>query len=553
MKQMEKLKAIKLNVVLLKKGLQIDEPHTFIPNYNKSNEIDFDKKNLTAILYKKLGAAKQADWVKDFNSKIGNVDLSLIMPTNQSHGVSLFIKIKSRIFALNWGIIARHNIIPSCIDKKFGIYTVNKLICDNTDTKVKSAQSRVHETNPLNKQRQYGTTVSNDQLYISMEDNEIIREIVATNNGSMDFRRLIGKYSSLNIQFLFRSTEIPCLQHLPQKLEKLYEIYKSVNRDDIRKMFKGLCPVEESFLQELFVQLEHKLVLGGQDFFLFEPEIDFDFSEAERFKFLPAHSEFESDEFFLSTYLKHRVNPQRADLENDIVCILDEEGKTIKQWPIIECLYGEIQFNGTNYILSHGEWFEIAKDKYERINNKINSIIDKEFSVSDLVKENTLNEIVKFQQNNPEKKIPKERIFNKFLSEELNGQLFDEIHKQINLYEDRFEVCDVLLPQEKKFVHVKFNSGANALSHLFNQGFVSARSYANFPEKYVIAVNHHIQDENNYIDLSYKNHCIHYLIINDKTVDRLTFFSKMVLEDKVRNLEIIGFKIKLSWIKLRDI
>ncbi|TAL65056.1 MAG: hypothetical protein EPN84_02190, partial [Legionella sp.] len=324
MKQAQKSKAIKLNVVLLKKEFQINEPHTFIADYSATNEIDFDRKNLTAILYKKLGAVKQADWVKDFNSKIGGVDLSLIMPRNQSHGVTLFIKIKSCIFALNWGTIARHNIIPNCIDKKFGIYTVNKLICDGTDTKVKSAQSRVHETNPLNKQRQYGAAVSNDQLYISMEDNEIIREIVATNTESVDFRKLIGKYSSLNIQFIFSPTEIPCLQHLSQKLEKLYEIYKSVNRDDIRKMFKGLCPVEDDLSVSLFAQLEQKLNLGGQDFFLFEPEIDFDFSDVGRFKFLLAQAEFESDDFFLSTYLNKRTNHHKSDLENDVVCILDE-------------------------------------------------------------------------------------------------------------------------------------------------------------------------------------------------------------------------------------
>ncbi|MGX8764528.1 hypothetical protein [Legionella pneumophila] len=37
--------------------------------------------------------------------------------------------------------------------------------------------------------------------------------------------------------------------------------------------------------------------------------------------------------------------------------------------------------------------------------------------------------------------------------------------------------------------------------------------------------------------------------MNDKVENRLTFFSKMVLEDKVRVLESMGFHVKLSWVR----
>ncbi|HHU0096945.1 TPA: DUF6119 family protein, partial [Legionella pneumophila] len=412
---------IRLNIMLLQQGLKITEPVTFITDYNIKNEIVFDKGDLSAILYKRLGAYKQADWVQDFDLKIGGTTLSAIMPKNQSHGVSLIIEIDDRIFAINWGLTSRHNIISKCIDKKFGIYTVNKMLINDAETQIKSAQSRVNETNPLNKQRQYGIAVSNEHLYISMEDNELIREIVAINTNSKEFRRIIGKYSFLNVQFLFKNNEIPCLQHLPRKLKNLLDIYKSVNKEDIKKMFKGLYPIDSKDLTVIFDELEIQLVSKKDSFFLFEPDMDFDFSSVSKFKYVISGETLEDDEFLLIQYLEKKTAPKKNDLESDLVHVLDENGNIIKTWTILECLYGEFEFNGTTYIMSHGEIFEISKDKYKRITSKIDSIIDESFSVPNAVKTNTKNEIKTRNTSGNQEKIDKERIFNHHLCNELSG------------------------------------------------------------------------------------------------------------------------------------
>jgi uncharacterized protein (TIGR04141 family) len=158
-------------------------------------------------------------------------------------------------------------------------------------------------------------------------------------------------------------------------------------------------------------------------------------------------------------------------------------------------LYGEIEENNTNYILSGGEWFEVSKDKYDRISHAIDEITDTEFVIPDHIKENIKEAIKQAATQNP--KINKENIFNTHLSNHIHGYLFDEAAKQINLYEDRFEVCDVL--HQNTFFHVKYNYGASALSHLFNQGYVSAKSYAEFTSKYAEANNVHIPDVTNHL------------------------------------------------------
>lgn len=544
-------KKVKLNVILLKSGVDIAAPETFIEGYSAAGIVDFEKGEVEAILYKRLGERKEPDWLKTLKNKVVGAGIAGFFPENQVSGATLFIKVRDRVFAINFGTLGRFNISKDAIDKKFGIYTANKILNEDENAKIKSAYSRVNETNPVNKQRQYGENISNSQLFLSMEDNEALKELAIFNKESEDFYRLIGKYNSLNVQFVFLETEIPCLQYLPAKLEKLLDIYLSVTKDDIRLLFKGIFPLDENEASALDAQLSNKIVSEQDSFFLFEAEIDFDLSQVSKFKIVTSAGDNEGDELSLENYLVLRNAPTLDDLKQDSIHVLNEDDTTIKNWSVYDCIYGEIEINDTNYILSHGEWFEVNRDKYSRITAKIDSILDATFVLPDAVKNSSKAAIAtaEARRQNPKDTISKENLFNRELCSHLNGQLFDEAAKQITLYETKFEVCDVLIPQESKFIHVKYNSGASALSHLFNQGFVSAKSYAELKDDYVANVNAHITDQNQHIQANNQGAVVHYLIINDKQKDRLTFFSKMVLEDRVRTLEAMGFVVKLSWVR----
>lgn len=535
-------KKIKLNIVLLKDNLNISAPETFIENYAQANEINFDKGNLNAILYKKLGDFSEPKWVNDLKTKIvGN--FNSIFPTNQSSGVTLFIQVQNRIFAISFGTLGRFNINKNVIEKTFGIYTANKLLNNDATATIKSAFSRVNETNPVNKQRQYGADISNNQLFLSMEDNEALKELAVVNFASEDFSRMIGKYSSLNVQFLFNPVEIPCFQHLQPKLSDLLDIYNSVTPADIKQLFKGIYPLNSTEAVVLDATLIDRLTDSPETFFLFEPEIDFDLSLVSTIRI--ADEEYE--DLSLDNYLALNPQPSFDNLNDDKISLLDEDGNIIKEWSILECLYGEIEENDTNYILSGGDWFEVSKDKYDRITGAINDIVDTTFIIPDQIKANVKAAITDAIALNPNQKVNKENIFNTHLSSYIDGYLFDEGSKQINLFEDRFEICDVL--HQNKFYHVKYNYNASALSHLFNQGYVSAKSYAEFKNKYADAVNAYIPDITRHISDQPHDATVHYLILNDKSQDRLTFFSKMVLEDKIRTLQAMQFNVSVTWIR----
>ena len=148
-----------------------------------------------------------------------------------------------------------------------------------------------------------------------MEDNEAFKELNITISDSTDFARMIGKYSSLNVQLIFQDDQFPILQHLPSKLQELLDIYNSVEEEDIKKLFKGIFPVlDDNIKQALNANLKDELLRDDSLFFLFEKDIDFDFSKITGFKFYVADDlngeEPVNEELMLSDYLSHQANPE---------------------------------------------------------------------------------------------------------------------------------------------------------------------------------------------------------------------------------------------------
>ena len=148
------------------------------------------------------------------------------------------------------------------------------------------------------------------------------------------------------------------------------------------------------------------------------------------------------------------------------------------------------------YILSNSIWYGLSKDKYERVNENINSIIDN-IQVDEIVKTNTTNKILEAKILD-KKHIDKERIFNKEFCNQISGELFDQISKQITIDDDKMEICDIFDPNNKEFIHTKIGTKAATLSHLFNQGYVSARAYASMKNIYVPKVNEKMNNSEHY-------------------------------------------------------
>ena len=550
--------SVALNIMLLKESVDFDSLETYIKNFKKEN-IRYKDEDL--ILYKKNKVLSNPSWYELFKEKIWDDRAEVNITQTSSDGLSLIKKLKYNdkiyIFVLNFNT-GRYNIDSKCINKKFGLYTAQKMILSG-DAQLKHTSIRSLEENPINKNVTFGEEINSNTYQANLESNDYVRELNILISESQPFRRMIGKNGSLNVRILFDENEIPCINHLDSKLIDIIKIYESITDEEINLLYKGLQPLDDDDFLELEQELNHKIENFNnthEGFYLFEPESDFDFSRIQKYEYCINTTEndkvkvikHDANEFKLENYLEYQKDLSLDNLKKDTIKFIDENNYS-KEWSIYECLYGELELNGKVYIISTEKWFEINQNKYNRINKAIERIQDNDFTVSQQLKDNVSSKIKAKKIENPDiKKIDKERIFNKELCHEKSGELFDEISKQIKLENDSFEVCDVLLPNE--FIHSKIKNGssASALGHLFNQAYVSGYSFMRFTDEFVEQVNSQITKNENHITKDYSNYTIRLLIINTTETNRLSFFAKLILDEKIAQLEGYGFNVKLSWV-----
>lgn len=350
----------------------------------------------------------------------------------------------------------------------------------------------------------------------------------------------------------FKESEIPCWNFLDGRLIDLINLYENIqnNNNVINEFFKGLQPLSSQKQIELNEKLKKNINKEDSKFFLYEPEIDYDTTLIShiRYKLHLDKNNYEYDTLSLEYYLRLK-NITDLDFSKDKIILINEDGKKYKEWSILKCLYGEMKIDNQVYILSNAMWYRVPQDKYDRINKNISEIID-DLQIDKSVKQNTTNEILK-EKKEHKTHIRKEQIFNIELCKQISGELFDKNSKQIIIDGDKMEVCDIFDPSKKEFIHSKIGTKAATLSHLFNQGYVSARAYASMKELFVSKVNQKMDNPDHYLgheQNSHQDYTIRYLIINDNVENKLTFISKLALDRIITNLRGFGYNVKLSWV-----
>lgn len=544
---------VPLTIILLNEDCNINNLSYFITDYTDKNII---LKDSNYIFYKKNGIKDYPKWLKDFQKKVLNEPkIEKFYSKTISEGLTLIKEINHKehhyTFAINFGQ-GRHNIIKERINNTFGIFVAQKILL-NKQARVKIAQSRSIEGDPVNKNRMFANEIDQEALFALLDTDEVMRELnLLANNNSTDFSSVIGKYGPLNIKLKFKQDEIPCIKHIDKRIIDLIELYNCITDEQVALLFKGLQPVRKNKSEELYSSLCEKLLDNNNKMYLFEPEIDYDFMRISGVKY-KIDGNFNKDEqpyakLDFNDYLNLKNNPSLDDLKNDQVILLDEDGNICKCWNILEALYGEFKYEDGIYILSNEIWHKVEENKYNKINKIINDITDNKFVLIDDVKINTIKEIINYTKTNEykiskDKRIPRESLFNIEFAKAYKYILLDK--KLINIDGDPIEICDSYNQNGKEFIHAKIGTSADKLTHLFAQGYASARAYkmntTNYINKVKTVAGINIPD-------TPIGATINYLIINSKKVNELTFLSKMTLIEKIENLQAFGFNVKLTWV-----
>ena len=144
---------------------------------------------------------------------------------------------------------------------------------------------------------------------------------------------------------------------------------------------------------------------------------------------------------------------------HELQLISDESGDVILSWPVYGALHWELELDDAVYVLAEGGWWRIDPNYRDRIDAVVGAIP---------------NAVLERPARDP---IEWEVDYNVRLAGHREGRGF--LDRQLARFEyeaGTVEPCDVFTP-EGQFVHVKPETSSAALSHLFGQGYVSARLY----------------------------------------------------------------------------
>jgi uncharacterized protein (TIGR04141 family) len=219
-------------------------------------------------------------------------------------------------------------------------------------------------------------------------------------------------------------------------------------------------------------------------------------------------------------------------------------------WPLFNCLYGEIKLNKMTYILSEGEFWEVNKDFLDELNKYIQTLPDTKCllpSAHAKDVEGKYNEdTAKSSQN--------------FL-------LLDKQEVRLPGNTSPIEICD-LLTNTGCFIHVKRKLSSSDLSHLFAQGLISADLFLTNPDYREGALNQ-VKTQEEDKATKFHDESIHgrfstfgrgeinpgqyevaYAIIagwkNRSISEALPFFSKLTLRNHVEELRRMGYKVSMA-------
>jgi uncharacterized protein (TIGR04141 family) len=168
--------------------------------------------------------------------------------------------------------------------------------------------------------------------------------------------------------------------------------------------------------------------------------------------------ELRLDQYLTTLRSKGRLTDLTPDgLRSWAIWAVDGSGSDVTKWSVWRCLFGEIALDGETYVLDDGDFYQVSKEYLKRLDAEIDQIPE---ATIDLV---------------PWDPLWKEDAYNDALSTSSPDYLLlDRKTVRVESHTNQVEICDVLT-KDKGFIHVKRRGdGSASLSHLFNQGFVSA-------------------------------------------------------------------------------
>ena len=528
MRDKKDLPAHTLTIYLIKESLKdfdsvIDEDN--MSSFRKVDSDEASADNELQRIYLKNHEIGPPDWAR-----------LLRVDANRTTASGLCLrKVEGRIIAIAFGSSGRFLINEAAIQRRFGLMVVLNSIepdslrsIDKIVLSESGLQSRTQSSQPSDSQA-FGVDIQQD----------LVRNVSGrAANRNLYGSTIVGK-DSLTVTI---KTD---LEHLDAHLK---EYLTAFSRTDYKKDFSfidNIKPCDSMRSVELDILLATKLhdMDIALKYWLTVPDI---IAWEDHSGFLYSNSNKDDDALDDISFETFRQAMKPSDiidveyLKKNKVRRIDSEGKKTRDtWSIYKCLYAEMKHKNSIgqeelYVLSDGSWYSVNQSFKDSVQSNYKTISEKATTVA-------FEDYITGER---------EDIYNERLAKALGGYLFDKQNITIT-GRSPFEFCDVAT-SDKKLIHIKRYSGSSALSHLFNQGYVSANLMLE-PE-----IRKKINDKkidgfsfgNPDDEITTKDYEIVYGIIsNENSLLEIPFFSKIMLTKTHKDLRNLGYDVSLVKIK----
>lgn len=520
---MSKGRTYRLAIFLLKEDLA--SPDHAVDKQNAQRET-VSCGTTAATLYYRQANAQPPRWAAFFTGDPVHAKLQALRVA--SNGAVLLVPAGGRCFALAWGT-GRYMLLPGAYEENFGLrVTLNSL----TSEQIRSIDHVSFDAHTLHQRAQSSRAGSCYDFRVDVDQN-----LVKSLTGSPSDKSLATRMTG--VEALSTSVKIDRAA-LPKLLVRYLERYNST---DYRAHFKWVDHLRRVLDPARIKALDAELIAKLQDgdlarLWLAVPDI-LEHDDIEDFSYRLGQSARRYPEPFLPDFLASVNDLSKLDVamlkDRQVVAHRSSASERPHTWTVYRSLYCEIDDGDTDtFLLYDGKWYRITRNFVESINEQVRSFAVPStlpaFEVGRYATEGDYNEAVAVAQPN-------------FLLLDRDNIFHGGSHNQI-------EVCD-LFGLDRRFIHVKRYAGSATLSHLFNQGEVSARLLIQdrtFREKVIpkLTGRHRALIDVDNVNASQFTVVFAVTTDSDKPIEAaLPFFSRMTFGRVATMLRNYGYKVEL--------
>lgn len=421
-----------------------------------------DLGEFSAKLFVNSSGDRRPPWAAYLESGFGDIDEILASDT---FSALLVLKVKYRrpiFFALSFGYSGRFLLRRDAFKRAYGLRTALNLLypaslaVTSTDyAPIRSITARTVSANTLHTLRQTDRSASFEQFGVDIQ-RDLLGAVTGIPHDKKHWGPTVSGSDALYLAVPTPFTELGA---------KCREAETASRRKDYRSRFSwidNVVAIEDPVLQQALwaTLLDHLRAKTAEDLELVVPAI-VDWNAIDRF--LVTSANIDAPSISIDAYLDGLDSKGRLpkltidDLRGpNRLVILDGNANIIDEWPLSECLSGQLTYRGKTYLVSGGEFFSVNADYLDELDRMIGEIPE------------SARQLPPAPESTPETAYIT-------MARDASQDLLLLHTATINL-DNRttpIEICD-LLSNRGEFIHVKRKLGSSSLSHLFSQGYVSA-------------------------------------------------------------------------------